>query len=226
METVQRDRDATRGRLLAAVATQIGQAGFGSVGVNAVARRASVDKVLIYRYFGGLPGLLAAYGEEGDFWWQVDDLLAMPLPGPAHAGGLSACLGVVFSRHLSFLRRHPVTLEVIAWELTARNELTVALERVRESRSREAMRRLANRFARDEADFLHRVGPVLALLGGAANYLAARGRRPAVFNGMDLQSDAAWETLQHCARLMIEGACHAGPPAAGGDTRTDTGREG
>jgi AcrR family transcriptional regulator len=203
---VERDRNATEARLIGAVEDLIVQQGFGAIGINAVARQAGADKVLIYRYFGGLSGLLAAYAEEGDFWWTVESLTREPLPGPDDADGLTACLATIFARHCDFLRVHPVTLEVLAWEMVERNEFTEALESVRESRSQEMMRRLALRFAVDEAQFLSRVGPMFALLGAAANYLAVRGRRLRVFNGIDLGSDQGWTLLQHSAARMIEGA--------------------
>lgn len=204
-EARERDREATKARLLQAVEAVIAEQGFGALGVNAIARRADVDKVLIYRYFGGLAGLLSAYAEEGDFWWQVDDLLAEPLPGADEADGLPRCLNIIFARHAAFLRAHPVTLEVIAWEIAQRNELTEALESVRESRSQEMMRRLAARFGLDVGEFLASVGPMFALLGAAANYLAARGRRLRIFNGIDLQSDEGWRTLERSAARMIAG---------------------
>ena len=209
-EPRERDRDATKARLIRAVEELIALDGFGVVGINAVARRAGADKVLIYRYFGGLAALLAAYAEEGDFWWRVDDLLAEPLPGRADEEGLPACLATVFARHAAFLRDHPVTLEVIAWEMSERNELTQGLESVRESRSQAMMCRLAARFAIEEGAFLREVGPMFALLGAAANYLAARGRRLGTFNGIDLQSDEGWETLQKSAARMIAGVHQAG----------------
>jgi hypothetical protein len=53
-----RDRAATEERILAAVGQVLARDGFGAIGVNAIAREAGVDKVLIYRYFGGLPELL------------------------------------------------------------------------------------------------------------------------------------------------------------------------
>lgn len=204
-EARERDREATKARLLQSVEALIREEGFGALGINALAKRAGTDKVLIYRYFGGLAGLLSAYAEEGDFWWHVDDILAEPLPGPDEADGLSRCLGVIFARHAAFLRAHAVALEVIAWEIAQRNELTEALESVRESRSQEMMRRLAARFDLDVGEFLASVGPLFALLGAAANYLAARGRRLRIFNGIDLQSDEGWRTLERSAARMIAG---------------------
>ena len=61
-----RDREATRARLIAAVGNLLAREGFKGLGVNAVAREAGVDKVLIYRYFGGLPELIVAFGRESN----------------------------------------------------------------------------------------------------------------------------------------------------------------
>lgn len=207
MSTIpQRDAETTKARLLEAVESVILEDGFGALGVNALARRAGVDKVLIYRYFEGLPGLLAAYAEEGDFWWQVDALLAEPLPRPGEAEALPNALARIFERHVAFLRHHPVTLEVLAWETAERNELTSALESVREERSLALMRGLATRFEIPAPELMRQVGPMFALLGAAANYLAARGRRLGHFNGLNLHSEAGWATLCDGAARMLAAA--------------------
>ena len=70
-----RDREATEARILNAVGEVLARDGFGAIGVNAIAKQAGVDKVLIYRYFGGLPELLAEWGRSGRFWPRVDELL-------------------------------------------------------------------------------------------------------------------------------------------------------
>lgn len=204
-----RDRSSTEIKLTLAVEALILEQGFGAIGVNALARKAGVDKVLIYRYFGGLPGLLATYGERGDFWWQVEVLMAEPLADGGDLRELPSVLSVLLRRHIDFLRRHPVTLEVIAWEMSDRNELTEALEAVRENRSLAVMRRIAERFDIDER-LMERISPIFALLGAAANYLAVRGRRLRTFNGVDLQTDQGWATLRTAADAMIAGALGTG----------------
>lgn len=201
-----RDRATTEASLIAAVEAIILEEGFGAVGINTLARRAGVTKPLIYRYFGGLSGLLAAYAEQGDFWWRVEDILSDPMPEPDAPGALAKTVATVFERHCAFLRTHPVTLEVITWEMSERNELTEALEHVRERRSTEMMMRLAEQFHVSLPNLMACIGPMLALLGGAANYLAARGRRIRQFNGVDLQSEEDWRQLTECAAKMIAGS--------------------
>ena len=46
----------TEKRLLEAVSKVIEEEGFTQIGINRVAKKAQCDKVLIYRYFGGLDG--------------------------------------------------------------------------------------------------------------------------------------------------------------------------
>ena len=41
-------------QLIEAVSTIITEEGFSKIGINKIARTAGCDKVLIYRYFGGL----------------------------------------------------------------------------------------------------------------------------------------------------------------------------
>ena len=55
-------------RLLIAVSQIIENEGFSKIGVNKIAKQAKCDKVLIYRYFGGLEGLLAAWAKDNDFY--------------------------------------------------------------------------------------------------------------------------------------------------------------
>jgi len=140
MSTVKtRDREQTKNLLVKAVGDVVEMDGFARIGVNAVARSAGVDKALTYRYFGGFPQLLQAYGEQADFWWTVEDILGNDLPAPDD-DDLASWLSLIFERHVDFLRHHPVTLEIIAWEMAERNELTIALEYVREQRSLELMK--------------------------------------------------------------------------------------
>ena len=68
LETPARDRSATSARILKAATELLAEGGFQNFGVNAVARRAGCDKQLIYRYYGGMDGLVDAIGGELARW--------------------------------------------------------------------------------------------------------------------------------------------------------------
>jgi len=63
-----RDRFATRAAIIASAAEIVAAKGIGALGVNGLADAAQCDKVLIYRYFGGLDGVLEALGAERMLW--------------------------------------------------------------------------------------------------------------------------------------------------------------
>lgn len=58
------NREDTTERILEAGLALLAEEGFAGLGVNALARRSGADKQLIYRYFGGMEGLLAALGRK------------------------------------------------------------------------------------------------------------------------------------------------------------------
>ena len=105
-----RDRAKTETAILDAVSRLILRDGMSGVGINALAREAGVDKVLIYRYFDDLDGLYRAYAEHGDFWWAVEGMLAATEGATDAADALKRGL-----RHpTAAVRQRPVTLAVIA----------------------------------------------------------------------------------------------------------------
>jgi AcrR family transcriptional regulator len=63
-----RDRFATRAAIIESAAEIVAAKGIGALGVNGLADAAQCDKVLIYRYFGGLDGVLEALGAERMLW--------------------------------------------------------------------------------------------------------------------------------------------------------------
>ena len=201
-----RDRAATEARILGAVGAVLARDGFGAVGVNAVARQAGVDQVLIYRYFGGLPELLRAWGESGRFWPRVADLLG-PDPQTLLARPAAERWACFFDHFIDELRRRPLTLEVLAAELIERNELTAILEAEREAWGEEAARVLGGA---ELAARPHLQGITLLLLAGV-QYLLLRSRRIRIFGGVDLHSDAGWARLKQSIRLLAQDA-FAQPP--------------
>jgi AcrR family transcriptional regulator len=138
----QARRVETEQRLIDAAWQLLREQGVAAIGVNTVAERAGADKVLIYRYFGGLPGLLERCGEERDFWPTLDELLGPDRIALRAPSGRDAAREV-FGRYVAGLRARPATLQLLAYEMVDRNELTLALERVREARSQELMGLLA-----------------------------------------------------------------------------------
>lgn len=198
-----RDKEATRRRLIEAAGRVMARDGFRSLGVNAVAREAGCDKVLIYRYFGGLDGLVRAYAEDGDFWPGVDELIGEPEESyRARTPGEQT--GRVLRNLMRALGRRPVTLQILAWELVERNDLTEHLERVRARLGQEFTRRFGHAGPADID-----LQALVTLLAGAAQYVVAKSRVTPVFNGIDLSTPDGARRLENAmeavCRRMLDG---------------------
>lgn len=190
----------TEERLFQALAALLGSGGVAALGVNAVAEHAGVEKVLIYRYFGGLDGLMAEYAKRSDFWPSVaeivgdDPALLMHADRPRVAAKLLA-------NYARALRKRPVTLDLLAWECSHRNPLTAALEAVREERSQEVFATLA------AAGFPILDGPaeLSAIFAAAINYLTVRGRELKVFANLRLNTEADWQRIEDLMAQAFRG---------------------
>ncbi len=198
----RKGRQATGQELLAALDRLLVREGFGAVGVNAVAREAGVDKVLIYRYFGGLPELLTAYGRRSDLWPDLEELAAGDPAGFARLPARDkACL---LARNLvEGLRARPATREILVWELVERNVLTRELAAVRERTAREALDLL--RPSPGEAALDVDVEAALAVLSSSASYLAAVSRGQGVYAGVEISEEAGWERIRRAMDGMLLG---------------------
>ena len=194
---IGRDREATKARLLGAVGVVLARDGFAAIGVNAVAKEAGVDKVLLYRYFGGLPELLREWGASGRFWPSVAEL-AGACPKDFFALPAAERYARFFDHFIDALRARPLTVEILAAEIAERNELAAILESEREAWGAEASRLLA---AREFAKRPELQGLTLLLIAGV-QYLLVRSRSIRVFGGIDIRSDAGWAELKKSVREM------------------------
>lgn len=199
-ENRPRDREATRQLLIQAVGKTLAHQGFTKLGVNAVAQEAGVDKVLIYRYFGGMKGLIAAFGQEGDFWPSIEELAGgdiesfrqLPLEDKLCALGRNFLAGI---------RKRPLTQEIMAWEMVERNDLTVELETIRETR----MLRFAEMFLPFDGRGVDLMA-ISAIIGAGISYLVCRSRTVRWYNGVDLGEEEGWKRIERGIEQVVRGS--------------------
>jgi len=130
-----RDSDSTRARIIAGLERLITRKGFTGVGINAVAREAGVDKVLIYRYFGSMEGLLECFASEKVLCPRIADIFdGLPEDTPLHEIAARIVL-----EHAEALLKSPLAQELACWELTEQNPLTRAFERRMEQNEMKAL---------------------------------------------------------------------------------------
>ncbi|MCP3976208.1 MAG: TetR/AcrR family transcriptional regulator [bacterium] len=198
-QTATRDKKATKERLLNGVGAILSRQGFGSLGINAVAQEAGVDKVLIYRYFGGMPELLHAFGQSSGFWPSVAEVIGED-PHELMRLSLADRWAVGLSRYAAALRRRPITKEILAWEQIERNELCEILRDAREKWFVELMAHFPDDEAATDADLISTV----LLVVGAIHYFVVLSRLQGDFSGVAVDTDEGWDHIDSVILTILQ----------------------
>ncbi len=196
-----RDRTMTKKKILQAFGDLLAEKGFEGVGVNAVARRAGVDKVLIYRYFGGLDQLMKTYAQSGDFWPGWSETTGLKESELADRD-LREITKAALTGHLSQLRKRPLTQEIMRWELMTRNELTDEMARTREETTHKFLELTGKLAEEPETADLLAAG---AIIHAGISYLVLRAATADVYMDVDLTSEAGWERIGRAVESLVDG---------------------
>lgn len=191
---MERDRETTRNKLMDAVERIAVRDGFEACGVNAIAQEAGVDKVLIYRYFGGVDGLLSSVIAERAAWPNAGAL----------DDGLSAgsALSSALIDQARDIRARPIAQHAVAWEATghADHEITRPISQGREAQLTALAMALRARHAVPARFDVEAVG---ALVAAGLTTLAARTDRGVPFFGLDVERDADWRRIEKAAGTIL-----------------------
>ncbi|SYZ73409.1 Transcriptional regulator, TetR family [Candidatus Zixiibacteriota bacterium] len=198
---MERDKERTRKKIIEAAGRLLAQKGFRQLGINSVAREAKVSKVLIYRYFGGLPELLQAIAEDGNYWPTATDLVGAEInlrrvPNPEQISI------TILLNYLKEMRRRKLTQEIVRWELIHNNELTDRLSRIREKQRTEMLGALPIEQGKyHELD----LGAAAALLHAGITFLVLHSKTAEEYLGIDLHSNFGWKRLERALESLING---------------------
>ena len=114
------ERENTEARILDAVGTILSRKGFRYLGVNAIAREACVDKVLIYRYFGGLQPLLRTFFTRRKYWPTTSEILETAGEGEADPATRAYA---ILRGYLRELKKSDAAREVLRGEIAGREDV-------------------------------------------------------------------------------------------------------
>jgi AcrR family transcriptional regulator len=192
-----RNRPQTEEKLRQAVIDLLGRGGFGALTPSAVGKQAGVDKMLIYRYFDDLPGLVRSVAFATDFFPRYEDLCPPDEMATLRAMPVGERASLMLDRYAMALMARPAVLELMVWELVERNALTAIMEDAREALGLKIMSDLFS-----DVEDPRRLAAVSAVLSAGVAYLALRRRKIRWFNGLDLQSDQGWSDVRSAIRDM------------------------
>lgn len=192
-----RNRANTERAIFLAARALLSEHGFQGFGINAVARRAGCDKQLIYRYYGGLDGLLDAIGEELGSW--VNDKIPQDTGGMfvLTYGDLMEKLSMYF---MEALRDDPLVCKIVAWEVS---QDTPQVRRLSESR----MKSLGKWLERMQGNLKPPKGvdtaTTNALLFASIQHLVISASVSGQFAGVPLKTEKDWEKVAAAVRRLV-----------------------
>ena len=192
----ERDRQRTEKQIIDAVARLLAEKGFAALGINAIAREAGVDKVLIYRYFGGLPKLLEAFAKTPEYWSSYEEILGGEVDELAQRPRHERLATLVNGMARAF-RKRPLSLEAMAWESVESNDLTRILAETREHSGKRLLSMLG---AAPQEDAY----TAAALLSAATLYLSMLARHETHWAGIPIQSARGWQQLERGVETILK----------------------
>jgi AcrR family transcriptional regulator len=196
-EVRKRNRTQTMARILQAVGDVISERGVNRVGINSVAEKAGVNKVLIYRYFGGWEGLMQQFLNEGHFLTDYNDQFLKSNPEPdltvVNQTRVNYLIGLLHE-----LKNRLPAQTMLKWELS--NPGSFLGQQLAATRN-ESFRKVLDKFFSNEKEDLNAVTAVL-VSGITMLLLIAPSQNQ--FMDIDLQSDEGWQRIEYAIRRICE----------------------
>lgn len=188
-----KDREKTKQRLIEAVGSLLRTKGFQQVKVNEVASEAGVSKILIYRYFGDLDGLIDAYIRQKDFWisYQFEK---------TNSKHIQEAIKQMYREQIQSMRQDHAFKELHLKELADKKPLSDEIEKIRETHGIALINKVQQITQRPKQE----VAALATILGGAITYLSLYEAMGDEFNGIDLKSEEGWEHIARGCDLLID----------------------
>lgn len=195
----RKDRAATEQALIDACGRLLLRDGADGIGLNNVVAEAGVGKDLIYRYFGGLPGLIRAWTERGQNWPDAEEIIGDDPDGFGRLP-LNEQIKTIEHNYIRALRQRPVVMRIMASELMHPSEVTELLEKQSE-RLGNAVGELITGLSRDRRADVTIITMVFYCM---LNYLCMRAVTSPHCFGMDLTDEESWNRIEQAIDILTD----------------------
>ncbi|MDR2121768.1 MAG: TetR/AcrR family transcriptional regulator [Flavobacteriaceae bacterium] len=188
-----KDRETTEKKLLDAVGEIINESGLEKLGVNAIAKKAGVSKMLIYRYFGSIEELVAQYILKKDYWINISTE-APPL------NELGNFIKNMFQEQIIQMRNDKLLIRLYRWELSSNNHIVEELRKKRESNGIQLVELVSSLTNKP----INEVKVIASLLTASISYLTMLEDVCPVYIGINLQEDKGWQQISEGIDALID----------------------
>jgi len=194
-----KDRTETEKRILDAVTAVVLADGIKGLGINRIAGKADCSKVLIYRYFGDLDGLLARWAEDNNYWIRQGQMIDLNALSDAAIEDKKRIAADVFKGQLNEVRSGEIMRELLRWQLSEDHPVCKAMMARAEERGLSITRAMLKN-TKTDLD----VEALIALIAGGIFYLTLSADYAPVFNGVALDSENGWERIEKAIDQIID----------------------
>lgn len=178
--------------MLDAIGKMIAEDGFEKIGINAIATQSGVSKILIYRYFGSVEGLMTAYIRQHDFW------INFPLEYPSREK-LPAFVKSMFQGQIDQLRNNPTLKRLYRWELSCNNDMIVKLREQREKVGIDLVKKVSELTGHPQKE----IAAIASMMTASITYLVMLEDFCPVYNGIPLNENSGWEQINEGIEVLI-----------------------
>jgi AcrR family transcriptional regulator len=194
MEKVRRNRAKTTQRIVEALEEVIAERGLEGIGVNRIAEKAGVSKVLIYRYFGGLEGLLEYYVKMGKLFPILPEAVVEQIR-PINESDLARVWYRQVIQTFRHFRSFKAAREVLKATIIENDSIADVTSKAQD----EELTRLVQQLSFVKGADTEAVSAVVI---GAMSYLTLLAQNNRTMVGIDLRSEEGWKRIEHAVKTI------------------------
>ena len=188
-----RDKERTKGKILSAVGEIIEQHGIEKVGVNLVARTAGTNKVLIYRYFDTVDGLIQEYIKKSGLQVFTSSSELLNIDNSELQMKAKDFTGLMLAM-LHDLRNNKQMRNLLRWEMQSG---TSTLPDIHKKAAERIMQKLGQLPGDQD------VGALFTILTAGIYYLTIASDHQDKVIDIDLRSEQGWKRVENIIEKII-----------------------
>lgn len=198
MKDIVKNKELTKARIIQAFDSILTEKGYKELGINQVAKRAGVSKVLIYRYFGDFNGLLSEYLAEKAYWLRSGVNINEIIKNSSYEELIERTLQM-FLGLADDLFHSKIQQEIKKMELMENNEIIDGVCKMIEEPTEERNKLIANKLDMKEKD----VKGIIAIVLGGITYLILKGQCYPYYNNINTSTEEGLDEIKNAVEFII-----------------------
>lgn len=191
----------TKEKLINAIQEILLDEGYKGLGVNKLAKKAGVDKRLIYRYFGSYNNLLEEFILRKDYWINIVDNIDHVLT-KSKSLSLQEIIVFFLEKQMNVFYHDKVLQQLTLWNLNEPNHpVFLKINEIREKNNSHVLKKMSDRFLGSNINFRS----IIAILVGGICYISLSAQSQNVtFCEIDLNDELGQVEIRKAIKLITE----------------------